>query len=41
MLHLAHLALNAELEAVEPKTAKLITDWEKAAEEVEKLAAVG
>ena len=31
--------LSAELEAVEPKIAKLTTDWEKAAEEVEKLAA--
>ncbi|MBK8093536.1 MAG: ABC-F family ATP-binding cassette domain-containing protein [Verrucomicrobiaceae bacterium] len=33
-------ALSAELEAVEPKVAKLTTEWEKAAEEVEKLAAV-
>lgn len=32
--------LSAELEALEPKIAKLTTDWEKAAEEVEK-AAVG
>ncbi|MBL9180398.1 MAG: ABC-F family ATP-binding cassette domain-containing protein [Verrucomicrobiaceae bacterium] len=31
--------LSAELEAVEPKIAKLTTEWEKAAEEVEKLAA--
>lgn len=30
--------LSAELEAVEPKIAKLTTEWEKAAEEVEKLA---
>jgi ATP-binding cassette subfamily F protein 3 len=32
--------LSAELEAIEPKIAKLTTEWEKAAEEVEKLAAV-
>jgi ATP-binding cassette subfamily F protein 3 len=32
-------ALSAELEAVDPKVAKLTTEWEKAAEEVEKLAA--
>ncbi|MBL9183798.1 MAG: ABC-F family ATP-binding cassette domain-containing protein [Verrucomicrobiaceae bacterium] len=31
--------LSAELEALEPKIAKLTTEWEKAAEEVEKLAA--
>ena len=31
----------AELEAIEPKIAKLTTEWEKAAEEVEKLAAAG
>lgn len=31
--------LSVELEAVEPKIAKLTTEWEKAAEEVEKLAA--
>jgi ATP-binding cassette subfamily F protein 3 len=31
--------LSAELEAVEPKIAKLTTEWEKAAEEVEKVAA--
>ena len=33
--------LSAELEAVEPKIAKLTTEWEKAAEEVEKMAAAG
>jgi ATP-binding cassette subfamily F protein 3 len=33
--------LSAELEAVEPKITKLTTDWEKAAEEVEKVAAAG
>ena len=32
--------LSAELEAVEPKIAKLTTEWEKAAEEVEKLVAI-
>ena len=32
--------LSAELEAIEPKIAKLTTEWEKAAEEVEKLAAM-
>ena len=32
--------LSAELEALEPKIAKLTTEWEKAAEEVEKLAAM-
>ena len=32
--------LSAELEALEPKIAKLTTEWEKAAEEVEKMAAV-
>ena len=32
--------LSAELEAIEPKIAKLTTEWEKAAEEVEKMAAV-
>jgi len=32
--------LSAELEAIEPKIAKLTTEWEKAAEEVEKQAAV-
>ncbi|WP_395719160.1 ABC-F family ATP-binding cassette domain-containing protein [Prosthecobacter sp.] len=31
--------LSAELEAIEPKIAKMTTEWEKAAEEVEKLAA--
>ncbi len=31
--------LSAELEALEPKIAKLTTEWEKVAEEVEKLAA--
>ncbi|MBE7493646.1 MAG: ABC-F family ATP-binding cassette domain-containing protein [Verrucomicrobiaceae bacterium] len=31
--------LSAELEALEPKIAKLTTEWEKTAEEVEKLAA--
>ena len=40
-LYLVHLALSAELEAVEPKIAKLTTEWEKAAEEVEKVAAAG
>jgi ATP-binding cassette subfamily F protein 3 len=33
--------LSAELEALEPKIAKLTSEWEKAAEEVEKLAAAG
>ncbi|MFM7605578.1 MAG: ABC-F family ATP-binding cassette domain-containing protein [Prosthecobacter sp.] len=32
--------LSAELEALEPKIAKLTTEWEKAAEEVEKLVAI-
>lgn len=29
---------SAELESVEPKVAKLTSEWEKAAEEVEKFA---
>jgi hypothetical protein len=32
--------LSAELEAVEPKVAKLTTEWEKVEEEVEKAIAI-
>jgi len=37
----ANRDLSAELEAIDPKIAKLTTEWEKAAEEVEKVAAAG